>query len=185
MGRAVRWVSIPLMTVIVASIATAATAQGDATESDHRAAYCLEASFSYSTRLLELVTVLKDSINNGEAMLADSRFSRTDKSQPSTKLAAMRDSLSKSEADRERWSANVVVFMEHMTKRGLLEAPREVLKSEGDKVREDENAVHAIYRSCLKRCIPDDDKCRFACNDEANDSEPSKRMLACGDVVHR
>jgi tetratricopeptide (TPR) repeat protein len=151
--------------------------------SDEQAAYCMEASFGYAQRLTKLLAILRDNREKGRALLAGPNVSPTDRAQLTAQMTALNDSISSNDAKKKAWDASLSTFTSYLQKRDLFTKAPNVIASMSGRVRGDQEAVHSTYNACLRGCAPNDASCRRACDESADKSEASRRMLRCADVV--
>jgi len=162
-------------------VAAADTTSFPAT-SDEQAAYCLEASFGYTRQLTQLLAILRDNREKGQTLLEGTSLSPPDKSRLVAQMTALNDSIASNDAERKTWESSLGVFTAYMQKNGLF-GNSNLIASMSGQVRKDQDAVRTTYNACLRGCAPNDASCRGTCNEKANGSDASKRMLRCTKVV--
>jgi tetratricopeptide (TPR) repeat protein len=162
----------------------AQTAKGELTEADKQAAYCMEASFGYARQHTGLVSLLRENLKAIEALREKPGLSPADRDQITAKLKSMNDNIAATDAASKRWNAHVLVFLDYLKRRGLLQgAGPGLIAQVSQEVGKDQQAVADTYSSCLRLCKPDSAPCKSACNDKAESSEPRKRMQRCEQIV--
>jgi tetratricopeptide (TPR) repeat protein len=153
------------------------------TNADEQAAYCMEASFGYAQRLTKLLAILRDNHEKGQALLAGSNVSPADRSQLTAQLTALSGSISANDSKKKTWDANLTAFVNYLQKRDLFTKSPNIVASMSGRVRGDQEAVHSTYNACLRGCAPNNAACKQACDENADKSEASKRMLRCADII--
>jgi hypothetical protein len=178
----------PLTVFIAATwlLAVGAIAQTAPAEADRQAAYCMEASFGFAERLSRFAPILQGNREKLEKM-SGQPLSAADRQQITARLKSLSADIAENETQREKMKANLKVFMSHLSRRGLLEGAKDLslITSNSAEVRKDQIAVAEVYSSCLRLCRQDDMACKKTCDDNANNSEPSKRMNQCESVVDK
>ena len=163
---------------------TPAPARGELSEADKQAAYCMEASFGYARQHGGLASLLRENLKAIEALREKPGLSPADREQIAAKLKSTNDNIAASDAASKRWNAHVLVFVDYLKRRGLLQgAGSSLIAQISQEVSKDQQAVAETYSSCLRLCKPDSAPCKNACNDKAENSEPRKRMRHCEQVV--
>ena len=161
-----------------------APAKGELSAADKQAAYCMEASFGYARQHTGLVSLLRENLKAVEALREKPGLSPADRAQIDAKLKSTTDSIATNDATGKRWNAHVIVFMDYLKRRGLLQgAGPGLIAQTSQEVSKDQQAVADTYSSCLRLCKPDSAACKNACNDKAESSEPRKRMQRCEQIV--
>jgi tetratricopeptide (TPR) repeat protein len=158
--------------------------RGELSEADKQAAYCMEANFGYARQHTSLVSLLRENLKAVEALREKPGLSPADREQIAAKLKSMNDTIATNEATGKRWNAHVLVFMDYLKRRGLLQgAGTGLIAQVSQEVGKDQQAVADTYSACLRLCKPDSAPCKNACNDKAENSEPRKRMRRCEQIV--
>jgi tetratricopeptide (TPR) repeat protein len=152
------------------------------TASEEQAAYCLEASFGYTQQLTRLLAVLRGNREKGQTLLGGPSLSPSEKAQLGAQMAALDNSIAANDAERKAWESKLGVFTAYMQKNGLF-GNSNLITSMSGQVRKDQEAVRSTYNACLRACAPNDASCRGTCDEKANSSDASKRMLRCTEVV--
>jgi hypothetical protein len=156
-------------------------------EADRQAAYCMEASFGYLQQSTKLDALLQSNREKIAAIALSVHGSQAEQQKVIAEASAkIDDSIKRNTSKRDRWKSDLDIYMLYLKRRGLLDGPNadlSAIKEMSPKVREDQIAVQSIYVACLKSCTPDSMSCKSACDKKANTSEPSNRMLRCGDLV--
>jgi tetratricopeptide (TPR) repeat protein len=161
-----------------------APGKGELSEADKQAAYCMEASFGYARQHTGLVSLLRENLKAIEALREKPGLSPADRAQIDAKLKSTNDNIAASDAASKRWNAHVLVFVDYLKRRGLLQGTGPSLIAQiSQEVSKDQQAVADTYSSCLRLCKPDSAPCKNACNDKAESSEPRKRMQRCEQIV--
>jgi tetratricopeptide (TPR) repeat protein len=161
-----------------------APAKGELSEADKQAAYCMEASSGYARQHAGLVSLLRENLKAVEALREKPGLSPADRAQIDAKLKSTNDNIAASDATSKRWNAHVLVFMDYLKRRGLLQgAGPSRIAQVSQEVHKDQQAVAETYSSCLRLCKPDSPPCKNACNDKAESSGPRKRMQRCEQTV--
>jgi tetratricopeptide (TPR) repeat protein len=161
-----------------------AQAKGELSEADKQAAYCMEASFGYARQHAGLVSLLRENLKAVEALREKPGLSPADRAQIDAKLKSTNDNIAANDATSKRWNAHVLVFMDYLKRRGLLQgAGPSRIAQVSQEVHKDQQAVAETYSSCLRLCKPDSLPCKNACNDKAESSGPRKRMQRCEQTV--
>jgi tetratricopeptide (TPR) repeat protein len=153
--------------------------------SDEQAAYCLEASFGYTQQLTKLVAILRDNLEKGQTLLGGTSLSPPDRTQLVKQMTALNESIASNDAKRTDWDAKLRVFTTYAQEHGLFTKDPNLIKSMSGHVRNDQEAVRSTYSACLRGCAPNDPACRGTCNEKADNSDASKRMLRCAEIVTR
>ena len=154
------------------------------TTSDEQAAYCMEASFGYIQQLTRLVAILRDNREKGQALLGGTSLSPPDRAQLVAQMSALSASIASNDAERKTWESNLGVFTAYMEKNSLF-GNSNLIEAMSGQVGKDQQAVQSTYRACLRGCAPNDASCRGTCNEKADGSDASKRMLRCTEIVVR
>jgi tetratricopeptide (TPR) repeat protein len=163
---------------------TPAPAKSELSETDKQAAYCMEASFGYARQHTGLVSLLRENLKAVEALREKPGLSPADRAQIDAKLKSTNDNIAANDATGKRWNGHVLVFMDYLKRRGLLQgAGPSLIAQVSQEVSKDQQAVAETYSSCLRLCKPDSAACKNACNDKAESSEPRKRMQRCEQIV--
>ena len=149
------------------------------TDNDRIAAYCMEASFGYVSRLTRFVTILRENRGKAQALFDQPALPADDKKQIADAMKSLDGDIVASEEKIKRWNGSMKVFMDHLQRRGLLGTDLALHTAAGTELKRDQNAVSDVYRSCLRQCDPGNGACRRACDETADRSDSSKRMLAC------
>jgi tetratricopeptide (TPR) repeat protein len=169
-----------------APIAAPASASHELSDADRQIAYCLEASFGYTQRYARLVARIRQGVQTVNALLDRPDVSPTDKDQARTQLKSMTDTIPVNEAAQKHWQANSSIFIEQLKRRGLLDKGKiPLIAAISQEVGRDQQTVTETYASCLRLCKPGDASCKAACDDHANKSDASRRMMACDQVAAR
>jgi tetratricopeptide (TPR) repeat protein len=163
---------------------TPAPAKSELSEADKQAAYCMEASFGYARQHTGLVSLLRENLKAVEALREKPGLSPADRAQIDARLKSTNDNIAANDATGKRWNGHVLVFMDYLKRRGLLQgAGPSLIAQVSQEVSKDQQAVAETYSSCLRLCKPDSAPCKNACNDKAESSEPRKRMQRCEQIV--
>jgi len=143
----------------------------------------MEASFGFAERLARLVDLRRKFRAQSQALLAKPEIPGSDKQRLSAQLSELDADIAKNEAERERWNGDLRIFMSYLTRRGFLEGAKDLslITTMSAEVRKDQQAVAALYQSCVRQCAQPDFACRSACDTKANASDPNRRMLRCHD----
>jgi tetratricopeptide (TPR) repeat protein len=161
-----------------------APAKGGLSEADKQAAYCMEASSGYARQHAGLASLLRENLKAVEALREKPGLSPADRAEIDAKLKSTNDNIAASDATGKRWNAHVLVFLDYLKRRGLLQGNGLGLIAQvSQDVSKDQQAVADTYSSCLRLCKPDSAPCKNACNDKAESSEPRKRMQRCEQIV--
>jgi tetratricopeptide (TPR) repeat protein len=153
------------------------------TTPDQRAAYCMEASFGFVQQWTKLLAILRDNRDKGQALLGGANVSQVDRAQLVAQMTALNTDIASSDTKRKAWDANLQVFMSYLQGHGLLNKLATEFAPMSAQVRKDQETVQSTYRACLRGCAPDDASCKSTCNQKADSSDASMRMLRCGEVV--
>jgi osmotically-inducible protein OsmY len=150
--------------------------------SDEQAAYCMEASFGYTRQLTGLLALLRDNHDKGQALLAATNLSQTDRTQLETGMSTLNDSIASNETKRKAWESRLKVFTDYLQKNGLF-GNSTLIASMSGQASKDQQAVQTAYRTCLRGCTPNDASCKVSCNSTAENSDANKRVLRCAEIV--
>ena len=185
---AIKLVSLILTGCVLVLIALVALrAQPAANDLDKQAAYCMEASFGYLQQVSKLIPILRSNRERDQALFNQTGISQADRAQLTGQLKSLDSSIAANETKRERWQSDLDVYMAYLRRRGFLEGAKDIslITSMSAVAGEDQRVVSNLYFSCTKACDPSGASCKQSCENKANNSEPSKRMLSCGNVVNR
>jgi tetratricopeptide (TPR) repeat protein len=152
------------------------------TSSAEQAAYCLEASFGYTQQLTRLLAILRDNREKGQALLGGASLSPPDRAQLAAQMSVLNDSIASNDAKRKTWESNIGVFTAYMQKNNLF-ANSNLIAAMSGRVGKDQEAVRSTYQACLRGCAPNDASCKGTCNESANGSDASKRLLRCIEIT--
>ena len=160
-----------------------ASAQPAPTNADRQAAYCMEASSGFAQRLTQFIAQRRAYRDSAQALLAKPDTTEANKKNLSAQVAELNAEIAKSEAERDHWVGDTRLFMNYLKRRGFMEGARDLtlLATMTAEVRKDQQAVSAMYLSCVKQCSESDTSCRSACDKKSNASDPNSRMLQCQD----
>ncbi len=144
----------------------------------------MEASFRYTQQLTRLLAILRDNREKGQVLLGGTSLSPPGRTQLVAQMSALDDSVASNDAERKTWESNLGVFTAYMQKNSLFGNSNLIAAMSGQ-VGKDQEAVRSAYQACLRECAPNDASCRGTCNEKANGSNASKRMLRCTEIVMR
>jgi tetratricopeptide (TPR) repeat protein len=150
-------------------------------EPERQAAYCMEASFGYVQQLTKLVPLLREARTKAQGMLDQTTLSPADKTALLNHIKSLDADTEASQANRTHWDTDLKVYLAYLTSRNLVTSNASMMASQS--VRKDQEAVQDIYRACLRACVTPDNACRKTCNEKADGSDASRRMLRCREIV--
>jgi hypothetical protein len=142
----------------------------------------MEASFSYLQQHTKLAALLRETQTKGQAMLDQPALPSSAKAQLVAQIKTLETDILKNESERRKWDGDLKVYLAYVERHSLLKNTK-VNGTASALLRQDQAAVQDAYRTCLRGCSATDNACKATCNEKANASDASKRMLRCRDLA--
>jgi tetratricopeptide (TPR) repeat protein len=146
-------------------------------DSDRIAAYCMQTSFQYVNRFTRFAALQRDARSKVQALLDRPDLNSVSKQQISQKLTSLEADAAETDKKVEHWNENLKVFLTYLQKCGSL--GQSWITTVSDEAMKDERGMIDLYRSCLRQCNGEEEVCKRRCQEKSDESDSSKRMLAC------
>jgi hypothetical protein len=174
-GRADLWRRVALMVSIVASAATAPSsiraADTAPTDTDRRAAYCMQADFGFARSYSMQVYALQHDRDQAQQLLKEPTTSDAKRATIEASLKSLDAEIAATQAKLKLRQGDLTKITDYLKGRGLLngEGLRYVI-SVGEEAQNDQRTVTDSLEACAARCTADDGACRRSCAVTASSS---------------